>query len=115
PASQLLRQPAARRPDSALPAEGHGPAPRAHAAFLDGALLRAAQCLQYVARGNLALPDVVEGAIVGLRNQRVHRADLLVPGQGEKPGGGRGADFADTARTREHDPGVQRPQVSTLK
>src|SRR5439155_19684625 len=68
PASQLLRQPAARRPDPTLPAEGHGPAARAHAAFLDRTALRRPQCLQDVALRDRALPDVIEDAIVGLRN-----------------------------------------------
>src|SRR5882762_653828 len=79
-ATPFFRQPATRRPDSALPAQRYGSPPRAHRTLRHRTFGGAANRAQDVGLGDRPRADVVQEAVVRLTHYRICRPDVLVAG-----------------------------------
>src|SRR5213075_1890281 len=103
PSTELRGQPAARRPDAALPTECDGTAPGADSPFGDWTVCCSAYRIQHVSFGDRSRADVVQEAVIRLADDRVGGANIFVAGKCEQPGEDGIGGARDAQRARKYD------------
>jgi hypothetical protein len=106
---------ARRRADAALPPVADGAGAGADGALGHRTASRSANRLEHVLARDVEAANVVQPAVVGFADQRVHRSDLLVAGLRDRVACDRVDRSADAQRVRQHDRCFNRAELGDLR